>query len=229
MHRPEFEAFKRDGIEDRKNGTKFREWYLWPSINLEDLKLKRSLLHLLNACGPRPPRDFSYADSDSFRLGFVTGAFDFPWLPCHIMFLNGQAPDTYGRLVCHIQHSELAKDLISAGRTVPMGYDFATLEVRQRIMSFLVGCCKSILHDLNEQDIYHSVYPALSAVSELKIYCSEYSSIAMMTIESQYRVPANIDFRRLRALVAAKWSHAEDHICALREELGYFAEALANW
>ena len=51
---------------------------------------------------------------------------------------------------------------------------------------------------------------------------SAYPSLASISLEAPYRVPAHLDFARLRALVAAERSAAEDHVWSLREDPGYF-------
>lgn len=104
------------------------------------------------------------------------------------------------------------------------------LEIQQRILTFLVDCCKAILHDLSDQGtLTHHRYPVLPAFPTIMIGPTEYPSTTMMATEMQYRVPAKIDFQRLRALVAAKKSHAEDHIWMLREDPGYFASVMGDW
>ena len=49
-----------------------------------------------------------------------------------------------------------------------------------------------------------------------------------MVAEAPYRVPANINFEQLQAVIAARRSAAEDHIWALREDPGYFRDAVGD-
>ena len=46
---------------------------------------------------------------------------------------------------------------------------------------------------------------------------------------SPYRVPTQIDFKRLKSVIDAKLSDAEDDIRSLREDPGYFADFVQDW
>lgn len=50
-HRPDFQAQRRE----RADQSQFRDSYLWPHMNQEDLARGRILLQLLNARGRNPP------------------------------------------------------------------------------------------------------------------------------------------------------------------------------
>lgn len=57
---------------------------------------------------------------------------------------------------------------------------------------------------------------------------SEWPTLAAMAAEAPYRVPANINFDQLQAVIAARRSAAEDHIWVLREDPGYFRDAVGD-
>lgn len=46
-HRPDFEAFTKESEQQRMAGTRFRDAFPWPYINLEDLSKSRALLLFL--------------------------------------------------------------------------------------------------------------------------------------------------------------------------------------
>ncbi|KAF2871079.1 hypothetical protein BDV95DRAFT_594981 [Massariosphaeria phaeospora] len=73
IHRPDFHAFHRDSARQGRNSTGFREAYLWPYINQQNLSSGRTLLLLLNAQGRNPPIAFLYADLESALVGHRTG------------------------------------------------------------------------------------------------------------------------------------------------------------
>lgn len=50
--------------------------------------------------------------------------------------------------------------------------------------------------------------------------------LATVAAEAPYRLPASLNLTRLKAIVAAKRSAAEDHIWSLREDPGYFADVV---
>lgn len=52
--------------------------------------------------------------------------------------------------------------------------------------------------------------------------------MAVMSTEGPYRLPAHLDLGRIESLLRAKVSEAEEHLWALREDPGYFAEHLAE-
>lgn len=66
------------------------------------------------------------------------------------------------------------------------------------------------------------IQPEPPAVSTLE---TGLSLLATVAAEAPYRLPASLNLSRLKAIVAAKRSAAEDHIWSLREDPGYFADA----
>lgn len=96
-HRPDFEAFAR---EKGVGLTRFRDAYLWPHINLEDLLKPKLLLIFLNARGRNPPSAFAAADSESCRFATTSGKVMPPFLNEHTMMFTGRnTPETYGELI----------------------------------------------------------------------------------------------------------------------------------
>ena len=53
--------------------------------------------------------------------------------------------------------------------------------------------------------------------------------LATTAEEAPYRLPADLDFGRLESIVEAKLSAAKDHLLALREDPGYFADTVLDW
>jgi hypothetical protein len=51
---------------------------------------------------------------------------------------------------------------------------------------------------------------------------AEFSLIGVVAIKAPYRLPAHVDFHRLRLIAAARCSSAEDYIYNIREDPGYF-------
>lgn len=58
---------------------------------------------------------------------------------------------------------------------------------------------------------------------------ADWPTLASIAAEAPYRVPARSDFERLKTVVDARRSGAEDHIRSLREDPGYFADVLQDW
>ncbi|KAI9368491.1 hypothetical protein BJX61DRAFT_550398 [Aspergillus egyptiacus] len=204
IHRPGFDAFRRESESDRDRGTKYRDHYMWPCINQEDLLDTKALPLLLNARGRHPPSHFAAADIDAMHLGLVTKAFVPIFLDEHVMILNGFAENTrdYGLLV---------------------------MEAQARLLAILVQCCRVILHDIPESSLTSDSFPILPE-PQLKADCeiSGFQSLRVMAAEAPYRVPAELDLSRIESLLSARTSAAEDHLWALREDPHYFARTLLD-
>jgi len=106
-HRPDYEAIRKDyeamlkesPVVKRPWVLKFREAYMWPDINVEDLIKGKTLLLLLNSRGRNTPQMFAHADFQATRVGRISGACWPPFLIQYYMLLEGEAVETYGRLV----------------------------------------------------------------------------------------------------------------------------------
>ena len=73
-HRPDYEALRKEGPQLKSKGTRFRDAYVWPAINVEDLVRGKTFPLLLNSRGRNPPYMFSHADFEAMHLGNVSGA-----------------------------------------------------------------------------------------------------------------------------------------------------------
>ncbi|KAE8453917.1 hypothetical protein EG329_007693 [Mollisiaceae sp. DMI_Dod_QoI] len=226
VHRPDYDAFLREDALSEPNRIKFREAYIWPYINIEDLSKGKTLLLFLNSRGRYSPRMFAHADFEAMRLGHVSGAVIPVFLNLYTMFLDGETIETYGHLVAWEDDDEAFASSTTGLGHLP-GEGLLILEIQQKILRFLVECCSAILHDFNpkalmdERTIKPEPPPIMSS--------SEWPTSASIAAEAPYRLPAMLNFNRLRALVAANRSSAEDHIRNLREDPGYFAEVLLEW
>ncbi len=224
-HRPDFTALTKEG-QYKTQGTKFREAYMWPYMNVEDLVKGKSLLLFLNSRGRNPPHMFAHADFDAGRLGHVSGAVMPAFLNLHTMLLEGESVESYGRLVSWDDDEDAMMNCMSGIAHQP-GTGLMVLEIQEKIFQFLIECCHAILHDL-DRDSLISEAVIKSEPPPLRD-TSEYPTLAMMAAEAPYRLPAQVNFGHLKALITAKRTSAEDHIQSLREDPGYFADTLADW
>jgi hypothetical protein len=58
---------------------------------------------------------------------------------------------------------------------------------------------------------------------------TEWPSVAIVAAEAPYRVPSSFDFERMKSLIEAKRAEAEDYICSLREDPGFFRDAIYEY
>ncbi|TVY82358.1 hypothetical protein LSUE1_G003449 [Lachnellula suecica] len=226
-HRPDYAALSKEGSQLRNRKTAFREAYLWPYMNIEDLVRGKTLLLFLNSRGRHPPSMFAHADIEATRVGRVSTAIIPIFLNVHTMLLDGEAVDTYGRLVSW-EEDEDSMDKMFNGLAYQPGDGLLILEIQQRILIFLVECCQAILHEFTPDNLLSAdvqVKPEPPSISD----SSEYSTLASMAAEAPYRLPALLDFKRLKTLTAAKLIGAEDHIRGLREDPGYFFDVIGDW
>lgn len=231
-HRPDFEALRREEMAGRPGGvTMFREWFLWPAINLEDLSLKYSLLHFLHARGRNLPGTFARSDFNRTGIAHASAAVGVPFMSGQTMFLDGRTPTKYGRLVSWDDDPD-ALEILKSGRafSIDPGQGLLTLEIQERIMQFLVECCKGILHDLSESgSLTESQFPVQDSLPAVITNASEYPTTIALAIERQYRAPSSFDYRRMRSIISAKRGEAEDHIWSIREDPSYFADTILEW
>ncbi|MCJ1246838.1 hypothetical protein MMC30_004047 [Trapelia coarctata] len=228
-HRPDFQALQRETPQQRSSGTKFREAFLWPYINLEDLSSSKLLLLFLNSRGHHLPEAFAHADYEASHVGMTSLAIQSPFLNEHTILLRGQTtPKTYGQLVAWDDDDE-AFDLMHTGIGFHPGYGLQVLETQQEVLRFLVKCCSVILQDLPVDSLTSNDVPVQPELPLSLKNESEWPSLAAMASEAPYRVPAHLNFKHLQALVAGKRSAAMDHIWAMREDPGYFADIIGDY
>lgn len=242
MHRPDIDACRK---ESRRNPaddfispsqeyrdsfvnsvSQYGEYFIWPYINQEDLSKPKTLPLLLNARGRHEPCDFASADGDAMRLGIVLRVIKTKVCATpHVMLLNGAyGPDKYGELLeIHGQPDAYGRFLV--GKQPLPGKGLIILEAQERVLDFLVSCCKQIMHEIPGQILISDAFP-IKPPPELQTEADTggFHSLAIMMAEAPYRVPGHLDFGRIESLLAAQASAAEDHMWSLREDPGYFAE-----
>ncbi|POR38810.1 Uncharacterized protein TPAR_00995 [Tolypocladium paradoxum] len=228
-HRPDFEAFRKESNQQRDKGTQYRDHFMWPHINQEDLLKPKTLLLLLNARGRHHASEFAGADFEAMHLGLVTKGVVPVFLNEHVMILHG-AQDTqeYGKLMAWSEHPDAFEWMHTRKQFLP-GEGLLILEAQQRTLEFLVKCCEHILHDIPPDTLTADAFP-LQPEPHLKSEkeTDGFESLAVMAAEAPYRLPARLDLDRIESLLRAKVLAAEDHVWALREDPGYFAEQLAE-
>lgn len=230
IHRPDFDAFRKESELQRERGTKYRESFMWPYINQEDLLNPKTLPLLLNSRGRHPPSHFAGADINTIHLGLVSKAIVPIFLNEHVMILNGVAGNTrdYGKLMAWEEHPD-AFDWMHTRKQFQPGEGLAILEAQKQLLAFLVQCCLQLLHDIPETTLTSDSFPVLpepqlKPESEIR----GFESLGVMAAEAPYRVPAKLDLRLVESLLAARASAAEDHLWALREDPDYFSRTLLD-
>ena len=72
MHRPDFDALRQQrslwALERSRDGTKHRDAYLFPHVNLEDLSNTKNLLLFIESRVRTDPEAFAWSDSQHIRM-----------------------------------------------------------------------------------------------------------------------------------------------------------------
>ncbi len=223
-HRPDFEALRKESTEQRERGTMYKDHYMWPYINQEELSQPKAMPLLLNSRGRHPPPAFAAADNESIHLGFTSKALAPIFLNQHVMILHGATTaEGYGQLIAWDDHPDAFEWMHTRKQFLP-GEGLVILEVQARLMKFLVDCCHEILHDIPAPDLVSDAY-AIQSEPPLKTDkdASGFASLTVMAAEAPFRLPERLDLARLESLLEAKMSAAQDHVWALRDDPAYFA------
>ncbi|KAI4192151.1 MAG: hypothetical protein LQ348_003254 [Seirophora lacunosa] len=227
-HRPDFWALRKESPAQRRLGTQYRDHWLLPSLNQQDLSKPRNLLLFLRSRARNPPGLFVNADANSIHVGHTARAFMPPYLSGYTMLLSGQNTQAaYGRMLAWDEDDQ-AFEMMRRGTGLQPGKGLQVLEIQQRKMQFLLKCVKVILQDLplNELDLPNSPVPAQIL---LPVNSSEWPSLTEEIEEAPYKVQDALDLDRLRPFIVARRNEAEDYIWCLREDPSYFHEVVLEW
>ena len=235
-HRPDFVSFRKIFKNHPRSRTMLSKAYLWPYINLEDLLQRHLLLLFINSRGRNLPDKFISADIEAAHLGkgWQFGADDEHPGPASVgseksdgfvtISLHGaHDPCSYGKLVAH----EGPEPLKRSTSMYHPSRGLLGLEIQQGIYSFLLECVKLILHDIEPVKFF--IAPHQPAPLVPKQETNDWPSFSAHQLEAPYRVPHILDLERIKTLVGARRSAAEDHLWMLRDDPGYFLETLLEW
>ena len=228
-HRPDYRAMEKEKRQVGQVGTQFKDAYMFPSINLEDFIQANTLLSFLNSRGRNLPEAFANPDFEAAYMGFVSGAIDRPFLNCYTMLLHGQVtPQDYGQIIAWDDHED-AFDWMRDGQGIQPGEGLVILEIQKTVLRFLLACCYMILGDMPPASLTSKDTPIQADPGPVLTDPTAWSSLAALSKEAPYRVPASLDYHRLESIIAAKHSAAKDHLWTLREDPGYFAAVVNDY
>ncbi|KAI1779421.1 hypothetical protein F4818DRAFT_140310 [Hypoxylon cercidicola] len=228
-HRPDFAAFRKHSRNLNSVAIQHRSSFIWPIINQEDLGDPKTLTLLLNSRGRNPPHLFAASDGEGMHLGQVTMAIVPIFLNEYVMTLNGMArQEDYGRLLAWDEHEDAFSWMNDHKQFLP-GEGLLVLEFQERLLEFLVDCCKTILHEIPLDRMTSDEF-AIQPEPPLKesLDATGFSTLSIMAKEAPYRPPAKLDLQKIESLLSARTVRAEDHIWSLREDPSYFAETMLD-
>ncbi|KAI0869427.1 hypothetical protein GGS24DRAFT_163939 [Hypoxylon argillaceum] len=228
-HRPDFATFRKYNGNLNGISTQHRASFIWPIINQEDLGDPKTLTLLLNSRGRNHPHLFAASDGEGMHLGKVTMAVVPIFLNEYVMTLNGMSrQEDYGKLIAWEEHED-AFDWMHTRKQFLPGEGLLILEFQERLLEFLVNCCKTILHDIPFDQMTSNQF-AIQPEPPLKesLDSTGFSTLSIMAKEAPYRPPAKLDLEKIESLLSARTVRAEDHIWSLREDPSYFAETMLD-
>ena len=109
-----------------------------------------------------------------------------------------------------------------------MAHGLGTLEIQQRLYRFLYDCTKQILHEISEEELLSYKYPIRSE-PDLAPIPNTFPSLTSAAKDAPYKSLEYCDFRRLERIASAARSASEDRLWLLRDDPGYFAEAVKQY
>jgi len=220
-HRPDWEFTQNGNFGSRGHCTyEDLEAMICPQVNQEDLAKSRRLLSFLNSRGRNHPANFAAADLGAMCIGISLRFLEMGHLPQYVMVVTSHEDIAfYGQLVKANRHKN-AGNRPHLLQCLPVGEGLLVLAAQDRILRFLCGCVRHILHDISTEDL--TIGPILPSPKLSEKTDTGFASLAVMAAEAPYRLPEQLDFDRIVSLLAAKRSQAADHLRSLREDPGYF-------
>lgn len=110
----------------------WKDHFLLPSINLENLSTTKNLLLFMHSRGRNSPGLFSTADFKSTYIGLYTSNLVLPCVTGTMITLDGNDPRTYGRLHDCGSNDHLFHEIAAnRGTIVGVGLLIMTIQVSQ--------------------------------------------------------------------------------------------------
>jgi len=134
-----------------------------------------------------------------------------------------KTPRRYGKVV---KLSQLP-GRIGSTHSFNTQYGLLILEIQQSIYSLLLASVQKILHDINSADF--KLAPHAPTPGPLLNPPGVWDSASKSALEADYRTPQQISLSSLIQLIDGRRLAANDHICSLREDPGYFLEQLREF
>ncbi|KAI4624857.1 uncharacterized protein J4E87_005338 [Alternaria ethzedia] len=228
-HQPDFAWRHQNMLFEEGAGPKPKEHVdvmLWPFINLEDLTKPKSLLIYLNSRARNLPWTFATGEVAFSQYGVLCSSCKPREMLATVHFMPNNDPTVYGQVrrvhgCCGQVDGEMIHcDLIQG---------LQMLKMQQRIMRFLVSCCRYILHDMTEEEMLSGPVLEEPPVSEILLPVDgSHVNLADTIAIAPYIKRGDLELARLRGYVNAMYSEAKDHVLSLREDPSYLADTIID-
>lgn len=202
-------------------------------VNQEDLVTQKTLLLLLNSRARKAPWEFAAVEADFSPVLMSTSNGCKNQEFCNTLtmeFTEAVDPRTYGRVkkikADPSKHCNQASDRYDncARRS------FQALLIQQRILAFLLACVKMILQDLSTERLLDAPVQEEPPASQILVDRStDHTSFTDILNMAPYRGWDSLNFTKLRGYVQNIFTTQKDHVWALREDPGYFADTVQEY
>ncbi|KAI4935546.1 uncharacterized protein J4E92_002837 [Alternaria infectoria] len=198
-----------------------------PFINLKSLTQSRPLLAFINARGRKLPWTFACIEEEFLVLGRTVPCTDLEFCEgVGIMFSRDPDPATYGKIIRDRlpgQDSRATEDYFEmCARS-----SIRVLKMQEYILSFLVQCITAILHDIPWEQLFdHPIQDEPPPVDLLEDDEIGHATFSNVLLAAPYLGWDSVNFVRLQGYVSAILDAQKEHIRAMREDPGYFADTL---
>ncbi|KAI4200738.1 MAG: hypothetical protein LQ350_003755 [Teloschistes chrysophthalmus] len=222
-HRPDVHALLRYSLKQSLHPE--QDHFLFPHLNIDDLTKLRPLMVMMHSRARHSPEAFAVLDSESMWLGRVSAILIPGILGQQTMFLKGETTaNTYGRIV-QWRNDNRIKQCQDEGIGLSPGKGLQVLEMQRQLFNFLVRCAELILTDIKHQQPRRD-FEATKASSITTFATQIPSNPLEILLDAPYRAPPPIDFGDLETLLVARYAEATDHLWFLRQDPGYFRDAI---
>ncbi|KAL1593261.1 hypothetical protein SLS60_010869 [Paraconiothyrium brasiliense] len=231
-HRQDLDLVLHESLAEEKETSSLADAIMFPYINLEDLCKAHPLLIFLNARAYNLPWTFVNTENEfspSAREPSCLGRKD-ENISMYFQFTKDPRPGIYGQAVIAESDEDDNRPEDDEQQTYTcQRQGLQMVYLQERIYTFLVNCCKAILHDMSEDTL------TKAPVSEIQEPCmpnihsnhgSDHKLFSDTVLLAPYRARSVIDFHRLRAYFDGFFSSAKDHVWALREDPSYLADTI---
>jgi hypothetical protein len=228
-HQPDFAWRYQNMLFEGGDGPKPKEHVdvmLWPFINLEDLTKSKSLLIYLNSRARNLPWTFATGEVTFSQYGVLCSDCKPREMSATVRFMPNTDPTMYGQVrKVHGCCGQVNGDMIHCD----LIQGLQMLKMQQRIMAFLLSCCRCILHDMTEEQMLFGPVLEEPPVSELLLQADGGHANFSDTIAiAPYINRGDLELARLRGYVNAIYCEAKDHVLSLREDPSYFADTFID-
>lgn len=219
-----------DGLRQQLKGPQYRDRYLMPYINLEDLSSPKNLLYFLDSRTREGPEYFAWSDLAPCSMAYTMEAFQAREAYGYTMRLSGQKTRaTYGSLIAWVDDPSSLDDLY-LGFGSDLGSGLELLKIQAKLYHFLLQCTEILLQD------YDLSAAALDSPSNAPVEDSitttdppEWRTISEMNAVAAYCLPQQFDLDTLQKLATARREEAEEVFWALREDPAFFQEKVQEF